>query len=312
MTSSDRIVIEGSIVRHERIDVVSESALSELEQHLVRYEATTFPVLPHGTVFLSYDRNTGVGMLLVETKPQRISLGILHRRGENREDAAHNLGADRINRFTVQLPYQYFAFKFRLNINPTGAPYNFTVDAYHLYWRRLPFTKPDDTLIVAHLPNVNDRGGICWGSTLEHTPNDNLATRISAMVNMFPHTTFNEDLGHQTPFGTSLLRWEQDSENPLNYMNWEIWENAAQLTTSDIAARLAMPPLPIAEINPYHIEIPELPENFTVGRAREWLNGLPEGTRRRMLLAITEQAEDLGEPVPTPQQIADALAAGAE
>lgn len=303
MQTTERIVIEGSIVRHERVSVVNETALSELERHLVRYEATTFPVLPYGTVFLSYDRNTGQGFLLVEQKPQRISLGMVHRRGH--PDEGHNR-ANGIDHFNIQLPYQYFAFRFRLGINTTGTPFNFTIDNYHLYWRNMPFTQPTDTLQVAALPNVNERGGICWGSTLAHTPNDNLATRINAMVIMFPHTTFNEDLGHRTPFNGSLTQWEEDSVHPLNYMNWPFWQNTPTFTADQIMGIFNMPPLPMAEINPAYVELPELPQNFTVGRARQWLNSLPDNTRRRMLQAITEIAEPGSEP--TTEQINAALA----
>lgn len=307
MTSTDRVVIEGSIVRHERVEVMAESALSEFENHLVRYEATTFPVLPHGTVLLSYDRNAGQGFILVEQKPQRVNIGVAHStRGRYPEDANHNRVAG-IDRFNIQFPYQYFAIKFRLGVNAQGIPFNFTMDGYNLYWRKMPFTQPDDRLWVAAVPNVNDGGGICWGGTLDFAPNDNMAVRVNAMVNNFAHTTFNEDLGHRTPFGHSLTQWEQDSENPLNFMNWDYWENGRSFPATEIMDLMMQQPLPIAQINPFHIDIPPLPENFTVGRARQWINGLDEGTRRRILLAITETAEDLGEPIPTPEQITEAL-----
>lgn len=136
MTTYDRVVIEGSLVRQERVSVVATSTLSELEQHLVRYEATMFPVLPYGTVLLSYDRNNGDGFLIVEQKPTRHNILVSHARGRHAEDSRHNsetINGQRINRFNVQFPYQYFAYKFRMGINGQGQPFNFTLDGHNLY-----------------------------------------------------------------------------------------------------------------------------------------------------------------------------------
>jgi hypothetical protein len=292
----DRIVIEGGIVRSERIEVLGETALSLIEPYLTRYERTTFPVLPRGTVHLAYDRNTGAGHLLVEQPPQRHTLAVAHHGRYNEQ--GHGRNPEGADLFTVQFPYQYFAFTFTMRIRE-DYPVNFTVDGNLLYWRPLPLTSEDDWLYPAAVPNVDPGGGICWGGTLHHADNTSLVQRINAMVNSFAHTTFNEDLGHRTPFGTSLTRWVESSADPLAHLSRAYWQNPERPTDLRRAAfqlqninhQIGGERLPIAEINPSFVAIPELPDNFTVARAREYLRQLPEGPRRRMIAAVASLDE---------------------
>lgn len=292
----DRFVIEGGIIRHERTEVIAETALSLLEPHLTRYEATTFPLLPRGTVRLAYDRNTGRGHLLVEQQPQRHTLAVHHHGRYNEQ--GHGRNPEGADLFTVQFPYQYFAFTFTLRVRE-DYPANFTVDGNQLFWRPLPLTAEDDWLYPAATPNVDTGGGLCWGGTLYGADNTSLVQRINAMVNSFAHTNFNEDLGHRTPFGHSLARWVENSEDPLAFMNWDYWndpENTTELRQpafrlSDLAEHIGGERLPIAEINPSFVSIPELPDNFTVARARELIGALNEGARRRLIAAVTSLDE---------------------
>lgn len=297
---TERIVIEGGIARHERIETIAETALSLLEPHLTRYEATTFPVLPRGTVHLAYDRNNGRGHLLVEQPPTRHTIAVRHhgRYPDDRRPTAQRnpQGADL---FTVQFPYTYFAFTFALRVSE-DFPAEFAVDGNMMFWRPLPITTDADLLYPAACPNVDAHGGICWGGTLNNTEDANLPTRINAIVNSFAHTDFNEDLGHRTPFGTSLTEWETNSADPLAYMTWDYWDEPTDRTDhrghafplSDLARNLGRDPLPIAQINPSHVNLPSLPPNFTVGRARELIAAMPEGQRRRFIAALRERTDD--------------------
>lgn len=302
---TDRLIIEGQVIRHVRETVVSEAPLDSLASRLVTRLPTTFPTLPSAaaTRFLAFDPNAGRGLILLEVKPRHHTIQVMHHGGTYPEDAAR-ADADHISRFRVLLPYTYFVFPFSTReIN--GQMTNFTVDGGSLYWRKDPYRHDDPTLVIAPVPNVDNGGGICWGSTAR--PGRSLSEHLDALVNEFFLTQFNEDLGHRTPFGTSLTEWERNSQSGLDFLSWPFWDSdqAHSVTMESIwTQNIGGARLPnMADINPSFVEIPPLPEDFTVARAQQWLAQLNPGQRRRLSAAITLNEE------PEPMETETAAAA---
>lgn len=293
---TDKIVIEGNLMRHIRTSVISEAPLDSISEHLITRLPTIFPVLPSAgpTRYIGFDPNTQRGMMIVEIPPRTRSINVAHSGDRYREDAAANKTGWR-----VTFPFTYFVFPFHTMELTGGRIREFTIGNTGLFWRKETFRNADaDFFHIAAVPNVDTGGGICWGSTI--TPQGSLSEHIDAMINTFFTSTFNQDLGHRTPFGTSLTQWEKDSEQPLNYLNWELWNEETNVNIEQLWAIFAqdqVPPVNMAELNPAYVDIPELPQNFTVLRAREWLQSLTPQHRARLAVAL--QPLDVAEEVTT-------------
>jgi hypothetical protein len=289
--SPEQIIIEGDVVRRVRTDILDETLLANLAGHLTTRLATTLPILPQNpTRYISFDPEAGTGLILLETRPRRHIIQVRHNTDRFPEDAARR-DDDGLSRFNVQLPYQYFAYSFEFH-EQAGALARFTVGHAFLFWAKDPIREPTDTLYLAHCPNVDVSGSICWGSTRSDA--SSLSAKLDDQVNNFFTTQFNEDLGHTTPFGTSMTLWEANSsdDDPLAWRNWDYWDEARAVPVNEVAAHMRLaPPTNIADLNPAFIRLPELPTNFTVARAQEWLNSLEPAARRRLLAAVATTPE---------------------
>lgn len=280
----DRIIIEGSLIRHERSTLIAEAPLDSLSDYLVRRISTTFPVMPsHPVRYMSFDGDESKGLLLVEQAPGLRRIRMNHIGSEHSDAARQN--EEGIGIWRVWFPWQYFAFPFTANINHEGAPANFVLRRTSLFWRRERYSSPDDTLHPAPIPNIYADGRICWGNT--QATNTSLADRIDDYINNFTATTFNSELGHASPFSGSLTDWEENSpaDDPTCWANWPIWNTLRSVTVTDITDG---PLPPIAELNPTAVEVPDLPSAFSIARAREWLDGLAPGARQRIVAAVSQ------------------------
>lgn len=293
---AERIVIEGNLARHERVEVVYEAPLAGLTPFLTTRLATTLPVLPQRPVrYIHFDPEAGRGLLIVETSPRKHHIQVRHSGGRYTDDATRR-DRDGLSRFEVQLPYQYFAYGFTMR-TAGNSLVDFTVDRSFLFWAKDPIRDGATNYVwIAPVPNVDSNGSICWGST--NSDSRSLSARIDDLVNNFFTTVFNEDLGHRTPFGTSLTEWERASQgDPLAWREWDFWNDHNPMEAKDIPDHMnAAPPTNIAELNPAHINLPELPTNFTVARAQEWLSNLDPGAHRRILAALATV------PAPEPEE----------
>lgn len=287
--STEQIIIEGNIARRVRMEVLNETPLDNLAEHLTTRLATTLPVLPQNPArYIHFDPEERTGIVLIETRPRRHMIQVRHQDDRFPADAARR-DEDGLSRFNVQLPYQYFAYTFRFNTR-ADALANFTIGSAFLFWAKDPIRTDEDLLYVARCPNVDNAGSICWGST--HSDSSSLSARLDDQVNNFFTTIFNEDLGHMTPFGTSLLAWEENSEDALGWRDWDYWTNARTVPVKEVQEYIGLaPPTNIAELSPSFIDIPALPQNFTVARAQEWLSNLDPGAHRRILAALNTMPE---------------------
>lgn len=293
---AEQIIIEGDVVRHVRTELLAESQFSELAPFLTTRLATTLPVLPqHPVRYISFDPDNGRGLMLVETKPGRHIIQVRHT-GDRYQLDAERRDEDGLSRYNVQLPYQYFAYPFTMVTGADQALRSFTVGRAFLFWAKDAIRDLADTVHPARCPNVDEAGSICWGST--SSDSTSLSARIDDLVNNFYLTIFNEDLGHLTPFGTSLLDWENESDDPLAWRDWDYWNNVRAVPLNEITTYLgSAPPTNMASLDPSFVDMPELPTNFTVARAQTYLESLSPGAHRRLLAALaTVPAPDPEEP----------------
>lgn len=284
----DRIVMEGGLIRRERIETLSEAPIEALSSVLIRKVATTFPMLPTNPVrYMHFDPEDGRGMWLIEQPPARRHIRVWHNYESNYTDDSNRRDDNGEGVWHVQFPWQYFRFGFTI-VDRNGSLVNFVLDEAALFWSRDTLRDQNHPLIPAPIPNVDDTGHICWGGT--RADDSSLNARVDDYINNFTHTSFNEDLGHRTPFGTSLTEWETQSQNdnPLAWRDWPIWQNPRRTYTPlQMTTELTAQPIPpMAELNPSFINLPEPPLNFTILRARQYINSLTPAGRARFTAAI--------------------------
>lgn len=293
---TDRIVFEGGLVRHERVEVVSQAPAETLSPHLVRRIAATFPVMPsHPVRYMTINGDANTGLFMVEQPPARRSIRVRHSSGIYEDDYERREAGESFGIWQVQFPWQYWVFTFRTQMR--GLTFgDFVIDESLLYWARDQWGAITDRLWAAPVPNVTESGSICWGNT--NATNASLAARIDDYINTFTATIFNEDLGHNTPFDRSLTTWEANSEPGSLWRDWAFWDDPGDhLTTTitDIAEMQRRPPINMATLNPAFITPPDIPQDFTAARAREYLAGLTRPALQR-IAAIS--AEMVAEEVP--------------
>ena len=307
-TNSQRLVIEGNIVRHEEVRTLSEAPLASLRSHLITRLPALFPVLPRNTKLIGYDPQRRRGVIMVEMLPMRTHLNLS--------------GGSRSGGYNIQLPYQYFVYTFTMsmNVDAEGQEHfvNFGIVSSMLMWRPSTLRSEKDDLWYAAIPNVDQGGGICWGSTSADT--SSLSARIDELTNSFAITQFNGDLGLRTPdYGSSYAQWEKASEDPLVYMKWTFWDRAKAarnvITAKALFDRLMGTTNPkemtIADFDQSFVELPTPPVNFTIARATEWLNSLSDAQKLRIIGAVNLAKKPKGKDTPLPNPD-DPIAEGAQ
>lgn len=308
---AQRIEIEGQIARVVEQTTLYETTLEQLMPQLVTRLPTYLPILPDQTKVVAFNPETKRGGLLIEQPPARRNLRIFNDRGAtNGPDARRqNENADNIGVFHLQMPWVYFFYGFTVGID--GEAFNedtilqdFRLDQGFYLWRNEKLTSMDDRLWRGKVPNVDNGSWICWGYTRHDT--SSLAERINDMVKNFSSTTFNYHLDAPKPNKyRSYTAWEEDSlKDPLCYLNWDEWTSDQTVvgTVSQFFTRHVDTPLgPVADLSRSTDVIPEPPAQFTVARALDWMNNLPEHRRAQFLHALRRWTDN----TPAPENTED-------
>lgn len=329
-----RIIIEGQMVRLVEEAIVGETTLNDLRPLLATRAPTIFPVQPDHTRIAAFNPEKKKGIIIIELLPARHNLRVFYDRGEigcTPRDYGRADDQQRAN-FNIQLPYQYFVYTYELetrgDLNYDGQIADFTLNRGDLYWRKEPLTGITDLLIPAQIWNVRN-AQICWGYQRHDT--QTLAQRIDDMVKNFPFTDFTAHYGSPVPNGyDDYTAWEEASEgNPFVFRDWTDFDTAYGhgLTVKSLIDRAIenTDEVLLADTTRTFDAIPEPPPMFTIGRAIDWFENLPENLRPRFLWALNryltgaEPPEGLElnpivrpEPEPTPVAEPTAVAAAAE
>lgn len=287
---TQRIEIEGQVARVIEETIVAETSLAALMPHLETRLPSYLPLLPDHTRVVAFNPDTKRGALLVELPPARRHLRVRIERGDRVPPIDRDRTAQGLAVWHVQMPFQYFFYAFTLRDTTTriAGTQDFTLDNGLYLWRKEAIRSLNDPVWTGRIWNVDNNARICWGYTRHETAS--LALRVDDMVKSFPHTIFNLHLGYPRPNElASMLAWEQESENPLAYREWSDWNGTPLYRSINELFERAMREEGLPTPTPLENgtdAIPLPPETFTVARALEWMDGLPEQRRNRFLHAL--------------------------
>lgn len=300
---TQQIIIEDGIARIVEQSIIGEAPLAALSDLIVTRKPTIFPVVPDHTRLAAFDPNSGKGMLFIEKSPS-VELITVHwdqgNYGAVDIDYSRRDGDDNTE-FRLPLPWLYFAYTFQTipgdgrdhTVYGVDTLVRFSIIEADLFWRKEQMRSADDMLTVAKLPNVESTAHICWGGTRADTTS--LSARIDEQTKTFFRTIFNNHLRMPMPADyTSYTAWEKDADKLLAWMSWDNeWDptNTTQVKALDhINACFATAPTAGQAIGlrdgGANWDLPEPPNIFTIGRARQWARNLDPRARRAMLAAI--------------------------
>jgi hypothetical protein len=209
---SQRVIIEGDLVKWEESTVRRQVSLPNFIEMLKNDRTVQLPRLPRNTRFFHQSGNQV--WIIIELDP-----GLRFFKTED-----HKVG------LKLSMPWQYFAFSFIQNSNSAYPALVWQTQDYHLFWSPVRIRTLQDRVTPAFLPNIyrRDSGRICFGNT---TPDSTieLAERVDTIVNEFfsPASLFNQDLEWNLPPAYESFRaWAIASRNnALVSLKWPVWES---------------------------------------------------------------------------------------
>jgi hypothetical protein len=281
------IEIRGGIARTWQQTLISEAPMDNVMPLLGRRELLATPILPRGTISISIDPESQLGVVVVETSPSRQTIRIV-KSNENDE-------RDTEGQWTVPMPYLYWAIRFSstngsINSLTTGI----TITESQLFWRPTRLRHGNDDLWQAKIPNVGESAVICWGGVPSDIVSRALGERVDELINTFFGSDFNDDLGWNTPaaFDGDFDAWANSSE--YEYPDWSDFSGYGDTTLESILAQVATPH------NPVTFGPTAPPPVFTVNAARQWARNATTRERRVFLAGIAAAIDEIDNP-PAPQ-----------
>jgi hypothetical protein len=273
------IEIENGLVKLVEKSTQYSIPLADWVSKIEKRSPIRTPVLPTGTRAVHWDPtdlNNQSLVVLIEREPHimRMDYG-----GEVRR---------------LSVPWTRFFF-YCSTTDPTNR-LSWNLADYRVYWSKSRYSDPAERdMIAALLPNVYEDGRICFGSTGANA-DQSLADRLDQTVNDFFVSRFNDDLHIRRPNRARTYRqWMRMTENnPTGWTEWEDWDPNNGYHTfvafDDLVARRTVISdrfSPMIARDP----IPEVPLGATFGRLQEWLDGLDQSQRSRLMTAmLTDRA----------------------
>ena len=271
------IEIENGLVSRVERKVQYQVPLKDWLDKLEKRNPLNTPVLPVGTRAVYWDQVNLADqklVVLIEQQPQVIPMTF--------QGTVHHLS----------IPYSRFFFY--LSTSDPQDSMAWRMQDYRVFWAKSQYNDPAATdMIRALLPNVYDDGRICFGATSADM-NQTLAQRLNQTVNEFYVSNFNRDLTIRRPDGARTWRqWERMTEkDPTGWMKWSDWDptqsNHTRFSYDLLMAATRTRTLQVArtEFMVSPDAIPEVPLGATFGRLSEWLDGLDNSQRDRLLQAM--------------------------
>lgn len=261
------IEIENDVARVVERTIISQSSLASLLPNLERRVPVATPLLPKNTVLAFWD----------ESSPALKTLKVVCEVDPRVRTITYNSRS-----YRVAVPYIYFVFW--ASHNQGAADTEWSLDDYRVYARPRPLTGWSDPLWRAPLPNLFNDDRICFGSTAPNAA-QTIANRLQHIINEFWVTPFNSDLGTNLPRGFDNFRtWERASTESNDFTSWEHFDSGYSRGTvaSILDVEYASRTVPVSLDN----SIPEIPIRPTFGSAAEWLLGLTDVQRSRLIRAM--------------------------
>lgn len=274
-----QIIIENNQARIVDITESYPCSIEDLVKKLETKPDFQYGPLPEGTAFVAITDNGNRIRILIGRPPgiRQVTTDYHHLRFVSTEDEGST--RTRLRHYTVSLPWLYWHFSGSI----IGTD-DISIDESYMYASLQKITSMSDMIYRVPLPNLYSDARICWGSSSPDSSIRGLA-RLDVLVNEYFNTEFNDDLYQPVPRPfTSMTEWQAATAAEKN--TW----TKLNLDPMGILSDQFLQPHLIA--NPQvTITIPPPPESFTIGRAREWMNSIPERDRRVILNALATFAE---------------------
>ncbi len=284
--TTETIVMEGDMVRVLEQRVVREVRLQDLMPHIEHRPPVTLGLLPKTAIFAHWD----------ESNPKKKTAQIFAERVAGMHQCSYNQ-----RKYNISIPWTYFLFDFETSGDPMEGR-NWMHTNTRLYWAKEQVTKITDPLMTALVPNVDNRGQICWGSTgVDGTLP--LGIRVDRTVEEFYRTEFTHSNGAGSPWQSETGQddwkmWEAKSKlNPAAFLEIPEWDPKNKLkggyanpvaytTVAKVLGTLGDRSAPIQVGG----RVPEMISPMTFGRAEEWLRKLSNLERTQIVTGMRNLA----------------------
>jgi hypothetical protein len=278
----DKLIIDGDMVRVERVETISEARLVDLLPHIESRPPITVGLLPKSAIFFFWD----------ESNPMARRAAFLCEMTPGVRTANYNN-----HPYAISLPWTYFLFDFSTKGNPADGSTVWSHTNSRVFWAREQVTSVDSLIGRALVPNCDQEGAICYGTTAVDATLP-LGVRVDRLVDEFYRSAFTHDSGTGSPFVKSGIidgregDWTEWVKQTA--MNPHVWQDFHEWTKNRGTPAIHLRPLRDVlgsrhdRMKPITLEgtIPPLIEPMTFGRAEEWLAGISEASVTRLKAAI--------------------------
>lgn len=276
------VQIEGDLIRVLETTLIREARLEDALPFIETKKPVVIGMLPKSALFAYWDESDAMNrrvQLLCEQPP-----GVRTTIWGNRK-------------FVLSIPWTYYLFDFRVKGTP-DAKHPWVMYNSRVFWAKEQVVDMNSELRTALVPNCDETGGICWGST-GIQGNLPLGVRVDRTIADFYASVFTHSNGAGSPWQSETGRdnwakWDHESKkDPSAFMKFPEWEHEK----STIMKRYT-----VAEVlgsyhdrtAPIQVEsaIPEMITPMTFGRSEEWLKGITAVDRHRLFVALTNMQAD--------------------
>lgn len=276
------IQIEGDLVRYLETNLIREARLEDVLPHIETKKPVTIGMLPKSALFAYWD----------ESNPMDRRVQLLCEQSPGVRTAIWNG-----RKFVLSIPWTYYLFDFRVKGNP-DEKHPWVMYNSRVFWAKEQITGMESELRTALVPNCDETGGICWGST-GIQGNLPLGVRVDRTINDFYQSVFTHSNGAGSPYQSETgkdnwAKWDRESrKDPSAFMKFPEWDKdksglMRRMTVADVLGTYHDRTAPIQ----VESAIPEMVTPMTFGRSEEWLNGITAVDRHRLFVALTNMKAD--------------------
>lgn len=292
------VQIKDGIVQVYKQELVKEVALVDFMPHIEFRPPVTIGLLPKTAIMVHWD----------ESDPKKKIARILAELPPGVRTCQYN---DR--KFTISIPWTYFLLDFNTAGDPMSGAMWQQVNS-RTFWAKEQVRDGNSILYKALVPNVDNHGQICWGSTGIDGKLP-LGIRVDRIVSEFYQTMFTHSNGAGSPWQTETgrdtwNRWHKETEkDPAAFMRFPEWESKEYGKVGTVAEVLSMKtpnrllPIQMDGIIPDRV----LPATF--GNTEEWLKNMTPFNRYQIRQALDNLVADdpatIQAPPPLPALDAD-------
>lgn len=249
--------------------------LADFLPHLTTYTSFELLPMPSGTKYLKVEPQDTSLKASIITQVDPTVTQIRFKNGNAYSDSP-------TQSYNIALPYLYFYFRMSSNVmfTATGEQVVWTPQYWGVFWGNQPLTSLDVPAAACGMPNCYDTGEVCHGSVAVDA-NDKLGVWVDTAMNAFLNSEFNMDLSYPWPY-PDMHAWQRASSDPMVWQNWTWWEGAPSLRERlEALSDTDWPAIKPSSVD--DVPIPEIARAPSFHNIEEWMNGLGETERSRLI-----------------------------